>query len=392
MTAYISRPSHQMAAIFSCDKCSDAYTTPADLDRHRQIHDFNYDPRRFASPVNRSRSRSETVGHARVEQVAATPVVAARCFFFCSTCNTRVDSLSCLEKHNEQYHQPTSINNKNAIPEGHTPQSPREIPSPEPSSNPSSAFGTPTSWEQGIHTQSVQPISYSPTGPAHLPNSSPNSVAAVSSPQYVAHMPPDSASEASLAGDVRWIDFLVPIEGREPCSQFVEYGDSNLSPLSDRFWPRPIDMQLSGYHFPREVLEVSLDSLRLLFEAGGVPRVYEAVEAQSPFLPAINLLNQLCGNYFALWQPNQPVFHSATWNFIEYPMALVSAMACVGSTFTQDSQILRQANYISQRCIAEINRLVSLEFPAGGMISFYKHNVLTPNRPKALRSTKTLST
>lgn len=303
-----------------------------------------------------------TVGQARAEQVVATPVVATRCFFFCSTCNTRVESLSSLRRHNEQYHQSTSIGNENDIPEGYTPQPPREIPSPEPSWNPSSAFGPPASWEQGMQMQSAPPVNYSPTGPVHPPDSPPTLVVTVISPQYVAQMPPIPASNAIQTGDVSWIDFLVPIEGREPYNQIVEYEDPNFPPSSDQFWPRPIDMNLSGYHFPADVLAVSLESLGLLFDAGGVPRIYEAAEAQAPFLPAMNLLNQLCANYFAYWQPNQPVFHTATWSFLDYPMALISAMACVGSTFTQESQILRQANYINERCISEINRLVSLHF------------------------------
>lgn len=360
MTAYVSRPSPQMAAIFSCDKCSEAYASPADLDHHRQIHDFNHDPRRFASPANGSRSRSKTVGQARVEQVVATPVVATRCFFFCSTCNTRVDSPSDLTRHNEQYHQSASMGNENGILEGDTPQPPREIPSPEPSWSPSSAFGPPVSWEQGMQMQSAPPVNYSPIDPVHPPSSPPDLVVTVFSPQYVAHMPPIPASNAIQTGNVSWIDFLVPIEGHEPYNQIVEYEDPNFSPLSDQFWLRPIDMNLSGYHFPSDVLSVSLESLGLLFDVGGVPRIYEAVEAQAPFLPAMNLLNQLCANYFSYWQPNQPVFHTATWSFIDYPMALVSAMACVGSTFTQESQVQRQASYINERCISEISRLVSL--------------------------------
>ncbi|KAM0465388.1 hypothetical protein ACHAPV_001435 [Trichoderma viride] len=205
--------------------------------------------------------------------------------------------------------------------------------------------------------QSAPPVNYSPTGPVHPPDSPPTLVVTVISPQYVAQMPPIPASNAIQTGDVSWIDFLVPIEGREPYNQIVEYEDPNFPPSSDQFWPRPIDMNLSGYHFPADVLAVSLESLGLLFDAGGVPRIYEAAEAQAPFLPAMNLLNQLCANYFAYWQPNQPVFHTATWSFLDYPMALISAMACVGSTFTQESQILRQANYINERCISEINRL-----------------------------------
>ncbi|KAK1252584.1 hypothetical protein MKX08_003771, partial [Trichoderma sp. CBMAI-0020] len=355
MTAYISRPSPQMAAIFSCDKCPEAYASPADLDHHRQIHDFTYDASRFASPVNGSRSRSMTVGQARVEQVVATPVistpvVATRCFFFCSTCNTRVDSPLDLTRHNEQYHQSPSIGN------GYTPQPPREIPSPEPYWSPSSAFGPPPSWEQGMQVQSAPPVNYS-TGPVQPPTSPQNLVVAVFDPQYVAHMPPVPASNAIQTGNVSWIDFLDPIEGREPCNQIVEYEDTNFPPSSDQFWPRPIDMNLSGHHFPSDVLDVSLESLGLLFDAGGVPRIYEAAEAQAPYLPAMNLLNQLCANYFSFWQPNQPVFHTATWSFIDYPMVLVSAMACVGSTFTQESEVLRQANYINERCITELNRL-----------------------------------
>jgi hypothetical protein len=361
MTAYVSRSYHQMAAIFSCDKCSAACTSPADLDHHRQIHDFGYDADRTSTPLNSSRSRSMTIDQARAEQAVGTPAATTRCFFFCSTCNTRVESLSCLKKHSEQCRQPTSI------PESYTPQSPHEIPSPELSWSPGSDFETSTSWQHGIQIQGSPPANYSPPGAVQSFNSHTGLATTALSPQYVALMPPIPTSNAMQTSDISWIDFLVPIERGELHKESTSFEDPSFSPLSDQFWRRPVDTHLKGYHFPDEVLAESLESLRVLFDAGGIPSRHEAIEEQKPFLPAINLLNQLCANYFSCWQPNQPVFHFATWSSTEYPMALVSAMACVGSIFTQDSQILQQASYINDRCTLEINRLVSMRSCSHGL-------------------------
>lgn len=191
-------------------------------------------------------------------------------------------------------------------------------------------------WEQVMQMQSAQPVNYLPTSPIHPPDSPTSSIATVFNPQYVGHMPSIPASMASQVGDVSWVDFLVPIEGSEPYNQIVD-----------------------GHHSPGEVQQGIRDSLRLLFDAGGVPAVYEyeTFEEQVPFIPAIDLVNQLCCKYLSLWQPSQPVIHSPTWNGVDCPLALVSAMACIGSIFTQDIQHLQQVSYINERCISEINRL-----------------------------------
>ncbi|UKZ84833.1 uncharacterized protein TrAFT101_000721 [Trichoderma asperellum] len=376
MTSCVSRPSLQMAAIFSCEMCSEAYASPADLDHHRQIHDIDNDPGRIAVSVacNTSKAKLTTVDQACTGKDVATPAVTTRCFFFCSTCNTRVESPRSLRRHNEQFHlsnikafvdenlpgtcqrchrhsiecdctPPYQSSVMSDTSEGYT------LPSLELSWSPGSASGSSTSQEQ------------SPTSPAQPSNSLPCLAATVFSPQYVAHMPPIPESDAIQTGDVSWIDFLAPVERREPCVENAGFEDSNFSPLTDHFWQRPVDMHLSGYNSPGDVLAVSLESLRLLFDAGGVPRRYEAVEEQTIYLPAMNLLNQLCANYFVHWQQNQPVFHFSTWSFIEYPMALVSAMACVGSIFSKDCEVIRQASYISERCTSEINSLTKAPFP-----------------------------
>lgn len=388
MALNISRSPPQLAAIFSCEMCSETYASPAELDHHRQIHDIDHDPDRIAIIYNRSRSNSMTVDQARREKGVATPAATTRCFFFCSTCNARVESLDSLKRHNEQFH-PTGIettfedenlpgtcwrchhhgyecdctsSHQSSITrdtsEGYTPQSVRETPDPELSWSSGSASGSSTSQEQEAQMQGT-PFLLLNCSPVQPSNSHPRLVTTVFDPKYVAHMPPILESAAVQTNDVSWIDFLVPVEQREPYDESTRFSDPAFSPLSDHFWQRSTDMHLSGYDSPADVVAVSLESLSLLFDADGIRREYQGLEEQMIYLPGMNLLNQLCANYFFHWQKSQPVFHSATWSFIECPMVLVSAMACVGSIFSKDSQVIRQASYINERCTSEINRLVS---------------------------------
>ncbi|KAL7919375.1 hypothetical protein ACQKWADRAFT_206266 [Trichoderma austrokoningii] len=290
-----ARSSPRMAAIFGCDKCSEAYASPAELDNHRLTHEINYNPRRVAARASRSRSTSATVDQADCI-VVATPFVAGREYFFCSTCNARFELRHCQESHSEQCRRQSSI---------------------------------------------VQPPNFHPSLAA----------AAALDPQYVAYMPP-IPEPAAMPGDIGWVDFLRTIERREPEIPSDASEDTNVSILSGEVWQRSDDV----LHVdpPDRVLGVPLESLARFFDIGAFWS-----QEQEQLRPAMDLISQLCDNYLAYWQKNQPVLHSPTWRFVECPPALASAMACLGSVFTRESEALQQSSHINDRCISEITRLTA---------------------------------
>lgn len=347
MAAYVFRSSPQMAAILSCDKCSETYASPAELDYHRQLHDLDFNPVLFAARASRSRSASTTADQARAKYVIATPVVPGRQFHFCSKCNARFEIEHCRDRHSEQ-----CTESKNGTPGGYLPQPPRVMPSPEVYWRPSSASGPSTS-------PGTSPVIYWPPVPVQPfqvpPSFRPSLAATAVNPQYVAHMPLIPEPAAIQAGVIGWVDFLKAVERLEPYNASAGLEGANMSILSGQFWQTPVDEQ----HPPVEVLGVSLERLCAFFDTGGFQRRYEPVQ-QEAFYFARTMIEQLCGNYFSYWQRHQPVFHKPTWRIQDYPTALVSAMACVGSLFTTDSERLQQLSYLNDRCISELTRLVSL--------------------------------
>ncbi|KAM0260888.1 hypothetical protein ACHAQJ_002507 [Trichoderma viride] len=388
MASNNSLPSMQMAAILTCELCPRVYANPSELDRHRQIHDID-------RIRNGTKARSEP----------ATPGRAnGRRYYYCPHCDTRLATRRSLKRHFDAFHAPGSMGANvpdacqrcrrfgltcdgetpcrwRAMDVGSdhcTPPFPQALPSPDPTVSSGSISGSSISGSS-ISGSSVSWGPWRQIQRERLLRSNSNPVELGDSPQLSAALPPTPVQAEVTRPNLSWIGFPVSSVGRyETYSQSAGGSHNNSSELpdSDSLQSRRLSQAVagvnpSGSNSPTDSLVESLNSLGLLFQEGGAPRQYKVADEQKIYLPGIELLRQLSSNYLVKWQQWQPVFHTGTWNFNECPMVLLSAMACIGSVLSEDSEMIDQGKYISARCASEISRMAPLHPEQGHPVEYY---------------------
>jgi hypothetical protein len=330
MASNDSQSPTQMAAIFSCEMCPLVYSNPSDLDHHREIHDF--DRNRYAKGA---KAGDTEAGPADIERAGSEPANAG---------GTEAGPANIERAWSEPPSETSSSGSSaSASHEQSTPmQHPQLVIStdrpvqPNPSAVSRNMTFTPPPTPGGGNA----PRMYLGWLDSEV-NTMENYIAYLKRPGGVINNITFSSSSSSGS--------IVP-----PSLQEIVDADSAL--LRRRLPQEAADVKPSGFNSPTDV---PLESVLLIFQAGGIPRTYESAEDLAIYLPGIELLKSLSSNYLFNWQEFQPVFHIGTWNFNECPIALLGAMACFGSVLSGDSEMMDQGHCISSQCAVEIGRMVS---------------------------------
>lgn len=98
------------------------------------------------------------------------------------------------------------------------------------------------------------------------------------------------------------------------------------------------------------------DSLMRLLSCQQLPHPNELINTNMS--PGLELLRQLIDVYFSGFQIIQSIVHAPTWNVTDCPTVLLTAMACIGSALSGESDVLELSGSLSDFCGSMITWLV----------------------------------